>query len=303
MLYKIASPIIQPRMRFFDADGKPLVGGKVYSYKVGTEIFKPTYRDAQRTALNQNPVVLDNEGSALIYLLGSHVLKIYDKKGNFIEQIYVPEAQMTTQFFDKFGKPLSFGRVWTYDIASTIKKTSFANADQSQPNPNPIILDVEGKASISMIGSYRLRTYNEKNVHLGDQDFQRPVAQALTSKPYPLYFDEKISSNVSISEKITLRTVLKSTSINDELIEGIEFNDFMLRSVLRGFEAKDFIENSVSFSDFTLRSVLQEFHIEPERISSSLNFSNFSLAQKLITTTLPPEQVTSSVSFGNIILN
>lgn len=297
MLYKIAAPIIQPRMRFFDANGKPLVGGKVYSFKVGTEIFKPTYRDAQRTALNQNPVVLDNEGSALIYLLGSHVLKVYDKKGNFREQIYVPETQMTTQFFDKFGKPLSFGRVWTYDIASTIKKTSFANADQSKPNPNPIILDAEGKASISMIGSYRLRTYNEKNVHLGDQDFQRPVARALTSKLYPLYFEDGIATAFSSFGGNT-RTTVGSTY--DEISTMLVVIEATTRNaVLQINVGVESISSSSSMLGATTRNAVLQINAGVESISSSPTMVGATQNRVVVTTTNDPENIATNLSFIN----
>lgn len=302
MLYKIAAPIIQPRMRFFYADGKPLVGGKVYSYKVGTDLFKPTYRDAQRTALNQNPVVLDNEGSALIYLLGSHVLKVYDKNGNFREQIYVPESQMTTQFFDKFGKPLSYGKVWTYDIASTIKKTSFSNADQSKPNPNPIILDAEGKASISMIGSYRLRTYNEKNVHLGDQDFQRPVARALTSKIYPIYFEDFLESSISLN-KLYFGLNLSESVSTDLAIDNARLSDIITYTSLDAGR-EDIYQSSVTITSASLKNTLSYITLEttPEPIQQQLNIVSAKLQQVLISTSQQENLITQPISIVTAIL-
>ncbi|MFV0408663.1 MAG: hypothetical protein ACK5LJ_02875, partial [Paracoccus sp. (in: a-proteobacteria)] len=229
MLYQVVTPIIQPRMRFFDADGKPLVGGKVYSCYVGSDVFKPTYRDANKTALNTTPIVLDADGSALIYLNGAHVLKIHDRDGNLIESRYVPETQMRTQFFDKYGVPLKNGKVWTYDIASTIKKPSYINADKNQPNTNPVVLDAEGWASISMNGSYRLRSYNEKGVSTGDQDFRRPAAKALTSKVYPLYLDDGISCGFDIHDLDRYDITWKDSALSENTAVSFSVGDVFMR--------------------------------------------------------------------------
>ena len=140
--HRLATPVIQPRMYFFDKDGKPLVGGKIYSFMVGTDEFKPTYRNSEFTAANRNPILLDQAGSALIYIRGSVQLKIYDKSGNLIEEKIVYQQQMQTQFFDNYGKALSNGKIWTYDYQSTIKKTSYKY--EGIQNPNPVILDQNG---------------------------------------------------------------------------------------------------------------------------------------------------------------
>ncbi len=192
--HRLATPVIQPRMHFFDKEGQPLIGGKVYSFKVGEDIFKPTYRNSEFTAANQNPILLDQAGSALIYVRGSVQLKIYDKSGVFIEEKIVYQQQMRTQFFDKYGKALGSGKVWTYDYQSTIKKPSYENADDTLLNPNPVVLDENGYGSISIVGAYRLRQYDKKGVFISDQDFKRPPARVLTSVVYPLYFE--VEANV-----------------------------------------------------------------------------------------------------------
>ncbi len=202
MLLTIAMPVQLPKMQFFDQQGKPLVGGKIYSYKVGTGEFKPTYKNAQKTALNKNPVVLDGAGCAFIYLNGNHHLKIFDKQGQLIEERWVPSTEFRTFFFDKFGKALRFGKVYTHDFESTMPKPSYQNPEKSFLNPNPIILDDDGSAMICINGSYRLRVYDEKGVFQGDQDFFRNVAYALTSKPYPNYFDERISASISLEKVV-----------------------------------------------------------------------------------------------------
>ena len=207
--HRLATPVIQPRMHFFDKEGKPLIGGKVYSFKVGEDIFKPTYRNSEFTAANQNPILLDQAGSALIYVRGSVQLKIYDKSGVFIEEKIVYQQQMRTQFFDKYGKALGGGKVWTYDYQSTIKKPSYENADDALLNPNPVILDENGWGSLSIVGAYRLRQYDKKGVFVGDQDFKRPPARVLTSVVYPVYTLDTISTNTQLS--ITKKDLIFNT--------------------------------------------------------------------------------------------
>lgn len=56
------------RYRASDADGKPLSGGKLYTYEAGTSTPKKTYVDKNGTAENQNPVRLDANGYADVWL-------------------------------------------------------------------------------------------------------------------------------------------------------------------------------------------------------------------------------------------
>jgi hypothetical protein len=299
MLYQVAVPIIQPRMRFFDADGKPLVGGKVYSFKVGTELFKPTYRDAQKTALNTNPIVLDSDGSALIYLSGAHVLKVYDKNGNFIEERYLPETQMKTQFFDKLGVPLKNGKVWTYDISSTIKKTSYANADKNQPNANPVVLDAEGWASISMIGSYRLRSYNEKGVSTGDQDFKRPAAKALTSKVYPVYFTDQINVDFEINVAVQ-KIVINSAGIAETMLSSFALNKAISRSIYNSFNTMESTRTSFALNVAIKRQTSNVASMQ-ESTSSSFSLNRVKKINSVVTNTQEIHSIKSSFSLQKVI--
>lgn len=60
------SPVL--RQRFFDSDGAPLAGGKVYSYQAGTTTPQATYTDQTGVTPNTNPVILDADGYADIWL-------------------------------------------------------------------------------------------------------------------------------------------------------------------------------------------------------------------------------------------
>ena len=53
--------------QFFDNNGDPLAGGKVFFYQAGTSTKLDTWQDAGGTVPNANPVVLDSSGRANIF--------------------------------------------------------------------------------------------------------------------------------------------------------------------------------------------------------------------------------------------
>jgi hypothetical protein len=65
-----ASPLMQAREQFFDASGRPLAFGKVYTYVGGTNTPQATYADSTGSSLSQNtnPILLDAGGYASIYI-------------------------------------------------------------------------------------------------------------------------------------------------------------------------------------------------------------------------------------------
>jgi hypothetical protein len=56
-----------PKAQFFDADGQPLDGGRVYTYAGGTTTPLATYTTAAGSVANTNPVILDSRGEANIW--------------------------------------------------------------------------------------------------------------------------------------------------------------------------------------------------------------------------------------------
>jgi parallel beta-helix repeat protein len=57
-----------PKLQFFDANGVPLSGGKLYSYAAGTTTPLLTYTSASGLVANTNPVILDSRGEASVWL-------------------------------------------------------------------------------------------------------------------------------------------------------------------------------------------------------------------------------------------
>lgn len=60
------APVI--RQRYFDSNGNPLAGGKLYTYQAGTSTPQATYTDEAGGAPNTNPVILDASGEASVWL-------------------------------------------------------------------------------------------------------------------------------------------------------------------------------------------------------------------------------------------
>jgi ATP-dependent protease HslVU (ClpYQ) peptidase subunit len=80
----ILSPV---RFRAFDKNGQPLIGGQVFAYEAGsTTTEKDTYSDKSMENLNTYPVILDDTGSASIYISGDYFIQIFDADGNLIEE-------------------------------------------------------------------------------------------------------------------------------------------------------------------------------------------------------------------------
>ena len=63
-------------MQFFDDNGDPLAGGKLYTYTAGTTTPKATYTDAGGATPNANPVILDSAGRAVIFIDGSYKFRL-----------------------------------------------------------------------------------------------------------------------------------------------------------------------------------------------------------------------------------
>lgn len=57
-----------PKLQFFDDNGYPLSGGKLYTYAAGTSTPRPTYTSHLGAIPNPNPVVLDAGGRVRVWL-------------------------------------------------------------------------------------------------------------------------------------------------------------------------------------------------------------------------------------------
>lgn len=81
---KLQAPV--PRLRFVDADGIPLVDGKLYTYEAGSTTPIATFTDSTGGASNTNPVILDVFGEADVWLTLQQMYKfvLHDEDDNLV---------------------------------------------------------------------------------------------------------------------------------------------------------------------------------------------------------------------------
>ena len=86
-MVRAVTPIPFVKARFFDRCGKPLAGGKVYTYEANTTTAKTTYKDPCGLTPNTNPIILDAAGEADIYLDGTYRIRITDRNDVLINDV------------------------------------------------------------------------------------------------------------------------------------------------------------------------------------------------------------------------
>ena len=73
------------KQRFFDLNGAPLAGGKLYSFEAGTSTPLATFTDESGGVANDNPVILDSGGYADVWLGGNqYKFVLYDSEDNLL---------------------------------------------------------------------------------------------------------------------------------------------------------------------------------------------------------------------------
>lgn len=80
----MAVAMIGPKFYAWDRNGKPLAFGKLYTYQARTNEPKATYQTEDQITENANPIILNGEGYANVYLDGSYKMVLKDKDDNEI---------------------------------------------------------------------------------------------------------------------------------------------------------------------------------------------------------------------------
>jgi hypothetical protein len=123
----ILSPLL--RQRFFDSNGNPLSGGKLYTYVSGTTTPQATYTDQSGGTPNANPVILDSSGAANVWLDPSLTYKFVLKDSSDVVQFTsdaVSSAISTSQLPDGILSADSTGRAKMADGFTTLVKLADA---------------------------------------------------------------------------------------------------------------------------------------------------------------------------------
>lgn len=106
----MASLTPTPKQQFFDANGDPLVAGKVYTYAGGTTTPIATYTDQAGGTANANPIILDSRGMANIWLQPTVAYKFVITDSNDVTQ-YTTDNIVVPLDTLSFGSPPAIGNV------------------------------------------------------------------------------------------------------------------------------------------------------------------------------------------------
>ncbi len=109
------------KFRAFDADGNPLVGGKLYSYIADSTTPLSTYTDQGLGTPNDNPVVLDDRGEANVWIPDSTSYKFILKNAAGVEQYTENKVSVPSTTAGAAANPVPTGAVfpWTTAAAPT----------------------------------------------------------------------------------------------------------------------------------------------------------------------------------------
>ena len=96
--------------QFIDSCGKPLAGGKVYTYEANTTTPKATYADTDGLAVNTNPIILDESGRARIYIgEGSYRIRVLDRNEALIADTNKISRYVTNTELEVFVQTVEAG--------------------------------------------------------------------------------------------------------------------------------------------------------------------------------------------------
>lgn len=108
-----------PNIQYFDNNGVPLAGGKLYTYLAGTTTPTPVYTDSQLLVPHPNPVILDAAGRAGAVFLAALSYKFILKTSTDVTIWTVDNVQATNVGQDIIGEVFSFGGDSTSPFAQT----------------------------------------------------------------------------------------------------------------------------------------------------------------------------------------
>ena len=120
-LAQTAALMPAPKAQFFDDSGRPLAGGKLYTYIAGTSTPVATYTDSTGTVANTNPVVLDAGGRGQAWLITGRAYKfvLQTSAGTGIWTVdNVTSSPLDTAFVDQ---PETITSPWNFSGTATFQ--------------------------------------------------------------------------------------------------------------------------------------------------------------------------------------
>jgi len=160
-----------PKLQFFGSDGLPLVGGKLYTYAAGTTTPLASYTDHTGNTANTNPVILDSNGEADVWLPDTTSYK-YVLKTSADVTLYTVDYISVPVTTNSFASPPVIGsgtpNAATFTTLNVTGAAIFeSTADFTEDVTFDADVDITGKLTLSGTGAAKLNVGTTA---------QRPVA-------------------------------------------------------------------------------------------------------------------------------
>lgn len=122
-------------IQFFDDNGNPLSGGKLYAYSAGTTTPKATFTTESANVKNSHPVVLDSSGRATVFIQGSYRFDLFDSN-----DVLIKSTDDVTSFttLNESGDP------FFQSFSGTNSQTVFTLSESLGTDSKDIIVFVDG---------------------------------------------------------------------------------------------------------------------------------------------------------------
>lgn len=179
--------------QFFDDNGDPLSGGKLYTYAAGTSTPLATYSDVGLTTPNDNPVVIDAAGRCTLFLTASSykwVLKTSADVTVWTQDNIgaVPNTNVDLDVTGTAGEALTAGNVVYLSDGSgalTAGRWYKTDADLSYASVDPMVGMVPADIASGEAGSIRLqgRMTGLSGLTIGIKYYVSGTAGALATTP------------------------------------------------------------------------------------------------------------------------
>lgn len=149
-----------PKLQFFGSDGLPLVGGKLYTYAAGTTTPLATYVDHNGVTQNTNPVILDSNGEADVWLPDTTSYKYVLKDANDVT-LYTVDYVAVPVTTNSFASPPVIGsgtpNAATFTTLNVTGAAIFeSTADFTDPVTFDSTVDIAGKLTLSATSALKL---------------------------------------------------------------------------------------------------------------------------------------------------
>jgi len=166
-----------PKLQFFGTDGLPLVGGKLYTYAAGTTTPLATYVDHNGVTTNTNPIILDSNGEADVWLPETEAYKYVLKDADDV-LMYTVDYVSVPLTANSFASPPPIGSdVPNSGTFTTLNVTGVAIFESTADFTDPVTFDstVDIAGATSIAGKLTLSDTSALKLNVGTTA-QRPAS-------------------------------------------------------------------------------------------------------------------------------